>query len=353
MNPTLSEISGKFIGNQKIIDIAEYGNGHINKTYLITAEHGKYILQKVNSLVFNTGNLEKNYENLVGYTESKGLTGKFFPTFHRSVDGNIHERDLDDNLWRVMSFINKSHSFQISPNPDLSQQAGVAMARFQHMLNQLPSNLFYPTIDNFHNPNNRINDFKDTIKNQGTERYKEAKEEINYAVEHYSIADIISEALAAGSLPNRITHNDTKLENILFVDSNEPLVIDLDTVMPGSVIFDFGDMVRSITGISKEDERNLSKVRFNTEHFESLSRGYLTTIKDDLSADEKELMYPGIICIIYIQGIRFLTDFLAGDIYYNTNYTNHNLIRCRTQFHLLKQIMDKKDKVAFLIQKHL
>ena len=217
-----------------------------------------------------------------------------------------------------MNFIDDSQSFQISPTPDISYRAGMTMARFQLLLNQLPENLFHPTIENFHNPHCRITDFMETIKDKGSERYTMAINEINFAVSQLSITEVVTQAIDEGLLNNRITHNDTKLDNILFQKDKESLVIDLDTVMPGSIIFDFGDMVRSIVSTSMEDERDLRKVGFNIEHFDALSKGYLGTLKDDLSITEKELIYPGIICIIYIQGIRFLSDFLVGDKYYKT-----------------------------------
>ncbi len=347
-----TEIFSRFIHGEKILKTEEFGSGHINDTYLVSTVSDKYILQKVNSSVFIKENLIHNYSQLLNSVNATGQSSKFFPGFYFSENGKFHEEDDKGNIWRVITYIGGSVTNSISGCTDITFQAAKAMSDFQSWLNTLPVSDFKPTIEGFHNPLKRIKQFEEILGKCHLEKKNQAAREIEFAQNNLDIARDVSKLLA-GELPIRITHNDTKLENILFRENKDPLVIDLDTVMPGSVIFDFGDMVRSATSLAAEDEKDLNKVGFHIDHFTALCEGYLNTLSEELLEIEKRSIYQGILCVILIQGIRFLWDFLDNNNYYKTEYSDHNLVRCRTQFKLLEEIIKRETEVRNIIEKNL
>ncbi|MBL6944559.1 MAG: aminoglycoside phosphotransferase family protein [Bacteroidales bacterium] len=327
-----------------------YGNGHINNTYLVTTNNGKFILQQVNGNVFNIDNLVHNYQYLIEAVSAHGLSGKLFPDFMTDSSGFVHFIDTDETAWRKVKFIDHSSAYLTSPNISITEKAGAAMGKFQLFLTKLDPQNFKDTIPDFHNPECRLVEFNNALNNSDNLLNKTAEPEIKFALKNKSIALKISDIIKSGLLPVRITHNDTKLDNILFDNVNDhAYVIDLDTVMKGSILFDFGDMVRSITSGALEDEIDLSKVAFNLDHFEALCRGYLNKLKTVITPIEKANLLSGALSIIYVQGLRFLTDYLSGSSYYKIDYPNHNLIRCRTQFRLLEDILNNKDAASCLI----
>lgn len=350
MNNRLVQIFRYFISDDNIISIVDYGNGHINDTYLVTTNKKKYILQRVNSDVFTLKNLISNYNELDRICTSHSIIGKYFPEMIHDVSGNIHRIDQSGNAWRVSHYIDGTSTYLVSPDKKTTEVAGRAMGRFQNFLNTIDPELFVETITDFHNPSKRFSDFEEILKDSNFSASDIANNEIIFALDNKYIANNMSDLIADNILPVRITHNDPKLENILFLNKNDSYVIDLDTLMKGTLVFDFGDMVRSITSLAKEDEQDLSKVIFDFNHFKALSKGYLHELSDTISLTEKKNLYPGIICIIYIQGIRFLTDFLAGNNYYKVSYPLHNLIRCRTQFKLLQEIISREKEINNFLQ---
>ncbi|MCP4911249.1 MAG: aminoglycoside phosphotransferase family protein [Bacteroidetes bacterium] len=333
--------------------IKPYGSGHINKTYLAETKYNKYILQKVNENVFDLKSLINNYEVLDNYILSQGLSGKYYPPYVKTSNKQIHHIDSQGSCWRLSEFLDDSTTYQISPSINITHDAGIAMGKFQKLLNGIDPEFFSPTIPDFHNPQRRLNDYLYAVEKAKSQKKEKAAGEISFANSNTIIAEEMSSIVNANHFMHKLTHNDTKLENILFRDNNYPLVIDLDTVMPGNILFDFGDMVRSITSIAKEDEKNLSKVEFNIDHFQALARGYFTPIKSNLHDDEKNNIYSGILSVIYVQGIRFLTDFLLGNIYYKTSYENHNLDRTKTQFKLLQGVISKQSEIATILDEIL
>lgn len=352
--PTISKnILNRFFSDCEITDVNNYGNGHINNTYLVTTDVGKYILQQVNSKVFNIKNLVQNYDYLIETTSNQGLSGKLFPESIADKSGLFHFIDSDGTAWRLNTFIENSSSHAISPGTMITKNAGRAMGKFQLFLTTLNVHKFKDTIPDFHNPLRRLNEFESLLNKADIFTKETAVNEIMFAQKNKSIALKMSDLLKSNVLPDRITHNDTKLENILFDNSNNYCyVIDLDTVMKGSILFDFGDMVRSITSLAKEDETDLQKVSFSLEHFEALCKGYLHELKVILTPVEKQNILLGTLSIIYEQSLRFLTDHLSGNIYYKVDYPTHNLIRCRTQFKLLEEIINNQEKADEIIQKY-
>jgi len=347
-----NKILNIFFNDCIIIDIEKYGNGHINNTYLVSTTIGKFIIQQVNNKVFNIKNLVHNYEYLTKSASKYGVSGKLFP---KSVTGSFnstHYIDNDGTAWRLNEYIENSLAYAIPPNTEITEKAGKAMGKFQLFLTKLDANKFKDTIPDFHNPLRRIEEFEKTLIIADKTFRKTAESEINVALSNKNIALKMSDLLKSNQLPVRITHNDTKLDNILFDhNNNHTYIIDLDTVMKGSILFDFGDMVRTITSVSKEDEIDLTKISFRLDHFEALSRGYLNEIKSIITQTEKDNILTGVLSIIYVQGIRFLTDYLSGNIYYKTNYSTHNLIRSRAQFKLLEEILLNRDEAERIIQR--
>jgi thiamine kinase-like enzyme len=224
------------------------------------------------------------------------------------------------------------------------------MGEFQLFLNTLPVENFGETIKGFHNTPGRLETFLKTVKEAPATRKKQAAAEIRFAEENQDIAHELKKLLERKTLPKRVTHNDTKLDNILFTADGSVLIIDLDTIMPGSVIYDYGDMVRTFTSPAKEDEPDASKVQLRRAHFEALTKGYLEPRKDVLTEVEKESLLLGAEAIIYEQALRFLNDFLQGDIYYKTAYPGHNLVRTRTQIKLLQEILEKEKEFDTIIK---
>jgi len=327
--------------DKKILSCKPFGTGHINDTYKVETETQDYILQRVNKNVFSTKELVANYEVLADgvkkYQEENRT--KITPQILKTLDGRYHHIDKVGAAWRLVEFIPNSVSYDISPDPAISYEAAGAVGRYQLFLNTIKPNLIQDTIPNFHNLKGRLQTFLNTCETCEKQLFRNAEKEIEKSKDLAFISGNSTQLLK--NLPLRVTHNDTKLNNIIFDGSNR-LVIDLDTVMKGYIIFDFGDMVRTFTSPADEDEQDLKKVIFRTEHFEALTRGYLDVLKQDLNQQEKESLIPGVLYIIYEQALRFLTDYLNGGVYYKTNYPEHNLVRARTQLKLLQSLVDQE-----------
>jgi Ser/Thr protein kinase RdoA (MazF antagonist) len=351
MSLVSKKILNRFFNNCEITDISNYGNGHINNTFLVSTNSGKFILQQVNKNVFNIDKLVWNYNYLIEAALEQKASGKLFPDFITDSSGQFHFIDTDGTAWRLNRFVEGSSSYSIPPDTSITEKAGRAMGKFQLFLTKLNADIFKDTIPDFHSPLRRLGEFEKALKITDETLQKAAIPEIEIAVNNRNIALKMSDLLNNNNLPIRITHNDTKLDNILFDHKkNSVYVIDLDTVMKGSILFDFGDMVRSITSVAKEDEKDLKKVTFKLDHFEALSKGYFNEIKSIITPIEKDNILTGALSIIYLQGLRFLTDYLLSNIYYKTDYPTHNLIRSRTQFKLLEEILTNKEKAESIIQ---
>lgn len=289
-------------------------------------------------------NYEILFSALDDFQKRKGL--KLTPALYRTTSGKFHFIDGEGYAWRLAELLPRSVSHEVADDPEISYLAAKALGKFQLFLNTLPQNKFNETIVNFHDLPRRFNDFKTSLNNGKTELRKNAQTGIDKA-EEYSF--IVSQSMVSGeNLPARITHNDTKINNILFAEK-QVMVIDLDTVMPGAIMHDYGDMIRTFTSPAAEDEPDPEKVIFRTEHFEALTKGYLEALKDNLTAEEKKSLLSGAKSIIYEQGLRFLTDYLNGSMYYKIVYPEHNLVRARTQFKLLESIVENEKKLNEII----
>jgi hypothetical protein len=334
-----------------------YGNGHINDTYLVKCNGAgvtaRYILQHINRHVFQSPvalmeNIERVTAHLAAQLAGEPDRDRRALSLIAARDGRNWYEDPQGETWRAYRFIENAHSHETATSAGQAYQAAHAFGRFQQQLASLPAPRLHETIPDFHHTPRRFAALQRAIAADVKGRAKLAQPEIDFALAHESITGVLVEA----SLPERITHNDTKFNNVLLDDATgESLcVVDLDTVMPGLALYDFGDMVRTTTSPAAEDERDLSKVTMQFPLFEALVRGYLTAAGEFLSATEKKFLAFSGKLITFEIGIRFLADYLAGDTYFKIHREGHNLDRCRTQFKLVESIESQEEKMNRLVE---
>lgn len=353
----LKEIMGKF----RIDSSVElYGNGHINDTYLCGMAP-RYILQRINHNVFKSP--EQVMENIYHVTEHVrkkiiavgGNPERETLTVVPTKDGNIFYKSEDGNYFRMYRFIEDSVSYDLVENPIQLYHAGKAFGHFQKMLDDFPADQLYETIVDFHNTPKRIGHLKEAAEQNAAGRLSEVGAEIAFAQKYESYASLIVDALADGRMPLRVTHNDTKLNNVLFdkITGEGVCVIDLDTVMPGSVLYDFGDALRFGASSGAEDETDLDKIYFDLEKFEQFAKGFLEETADCLTETERKLLPESALILTYECGTRFLTDYLNGDVYFKIHREKHNLDRARNQFKLVADIESKLPAMHEIVEKYL
>jgi aminoglycoside phosphotransferase (APT) family kinase protein len=357
----LRAVAAQFQFRGQAMDFVPYGNGHINDTYLVTclatcngaSAPARYILQHVNRNVFHApAALMQNIERVTAHLSAQ-LAGE--PDRERRAltlisarDGRNWYEDAQGETWRAYRFIENAHSHETATSAEQAYQAAHAFGCFQQQLASLPSPRLRETIPDFHHTPRRFAALQQAIAADVKGRAKLAKPEIDFALARESITGVLLEA----NLPERITHNDTKFNNVLLDDATgESLcVVDLDTVMPGLALYDFGDMVRTTTSHAAEDEQDLSKVVMQFPLFEGLVRGYLSAAGEFLTTAEKKFLAFSGKLITFEIGIRFLTDYLAGDTYFKIHREGHNLDRCRTQFKLVQSIESEEEKMNRLVE---
>ena len=341
----------------EFLQAAPYGSGHINDTYSATFDQGgtrvRYIFQRINHNIFkNPVALMENVQRVTTHLAEKSAgesdRTRRLLTLIPARDGKPSYCDEQGNHWRVYIFIEKAHTFDAVESTQQAFQAAKAFGQFQKLLADLPAPRLHDTIPDFHHTPKRFAALDKAIQADAANRAKLAQPEIEFALRHKAICS----ALLDAKLPKRVTHNDTKFNNVMLDDATGEgiCVIDLDTVMPGLALYDFGDMVRTTTSPAKEDERDLSKVTMQFPMFEALVRGYLATAAEFLTPAEKKFLPFSGKLITFEIGIRFLTDFLAGDIYFKVHRDGHNLDRCRTQFKLVESIEAQEEKMNKLVE---
>lgn len=332
-----------------------YGNGHINDTYLI--QPNKYILQRINTSIFkNPDNLMKNILNVTEFLKEKikadgGNPEREMLSVVKTTDGKSFYKYDEENCFRVYNFITDTIAIETADKPEQLYNAARGFAKFQKYLNDFPAETLYETIENFHNTPIRYNNLLEAIENDIMGRAKDVKEEIDYALAQKEWISCVVDGISDGSIPLRVTHNDTKINNVLFdKDTEEAIcVIDLDTVMPGSLLYDFGDALRIGAATAPEDETDLDKLWFDIDYFKAFSKGFAEEIGDSITKKEIELLPLSAKLLTYECGIRFLTDYLNGDTYFKIHRPNHNLDRARTQFKLVRDIDFKLDEMKKII----
>lgn len=357
----LKSVTEKFAIYGDFVSGAPYGSGHINDTYRVVINQGgtevHYIYQRINHLIFKNppalmDNIERVtehiYKNLAD-TPNKTRETLFLIKTH---DGKSYCTDCDGNYWRVYIFIENATTYDIVETTEQAFKVAQAFGQFQNKLVDLPGGRLNETILDFHNTPKRLELLETAIATDVMDRVKEVKQEIDFVLQRKPETSRLIDLSRTGQIAERITHNDTKLNNVMIDDdSGEGIcVIDLDTVMPGLVHYDFGDMVRTTTSPAAEDEQDLSKVIMRFDMFEALLRGYLSTAKFLTPTELEYLPFSGKLITLEI-GIRFLTDYLQGDIYFKTHRDGHNLDRCRTQFKLVESIEAQMDKMVQLLNK--
>jgi len=314
----------------KIPALARYGSGHINETYKLETPDGvRYILQKINTAIFpDPDALMENIRRVTEHLRAKG---------HRSLEVLDYTRP-----WRIYAFIGGAHTVDVIERPEQAFKAAQAFAAFQNALADLPGPRLHEIIPNFHNIESRLAQLDAARAADVKGRVADVAAELAFVDARRAEMGRILRRMAAGEIPERITHNDTKINNVMLDDATDEgvCVIDLDTVMPGTCLYDFGDMVRTATANAAEDERDLAKVFSRRDYFEQLVKGYLSRARFLVPAELEELAFSGRL-ITYTIGVRFLTDYLAGDTYFHTTCADHNLVRCRTQFKMVASMEEQ------------
>lgn len=335
-------------------ECSRYGYGHINETYLVTCDSGlNYILQKINKHVFTDP--EGLMENIAAVTEYLSRDSEDRRTSLHLVlttEGKPFYVDDRKEYWRMYEFVVSSLSLQKAESPRDFYNSGLAFGRFQRKLAAFPAQTLHEPIRDFHNTRTRFAQLHAAMENADISRYAACRKELEFALAREQEAGQIVDMLARGELPLRVTHNDTKLNNILFdYDTREPLcVIDLDTIMPGSSLYDYGDAIRFGASTAAEDEKDLNKVWCDMELFRTYTEGFLTGCGGSLTERELEMLPVGAKLMTLECGIRFLADYLNGDVYFRTHYEGQNLDRARTQLKLVADMEAKWDTMAQIVR---
>lgn len=351
-NISPKEIVPQFKVPAKIAGIHRFDRGIINDTYIVTCIDNKkdirFILQRINGEVFESpaevmSNIRVVTEHLRKNAGDKSRVLKLVRT-HNNQNSLI---DSDNAVWRMYNFIENSTTFDTLLSVNMAYQVGSAFGAFQGELSGIQATNLHKTIDGFHNTSKRLERFKDVLAQDPRGRVKKCQNEIDYILENQNIAPILMNLEKTQELPTRITHNDTKVNNVLFdQDTHQALcVIDLDTIMPGISLFDYGDLVRSATCPSSEDERDLSKVYMQMDYFKALTKGWIEACKGQITNKELEFMPFSARLIAYELAMRFLRDYLNGDQYFKTSRPEQNLDRARTQIKMAQSFEENEAKM--------
>ena len=360
----MDTIAVNFQTEGEITELIPFGNGYINDTFRITCGlpdggEKKYILQKMNVSIFkNPAQLMENVMNVTSFLRKKIIAAGGDPD--RETLNVIQTKDganyleADGEYWRMYIFIEGATCYDEVKTPEDFYKTALSFGNFQKMLEDYPADTLHETIVNFHNAVSRFADFKKAVEEDVCGRAKEVQEEIKFIFDREDVAHIICDALEEKRIPLRVTHNDTKLNNIMIDNETGKglCVIDLDTVMPGSALYDFGDSIRFGASTGAEDEVNLDLVSVDLELFEAYAKGFLEGCGGSLTDEEVRLFPAGAKVITFEQGMRFLTDYLQGDTYYKTSRPGHNLDRARTQLKLVADMEEKWEQMEKIVEKY-
>ena len=360
------EIVPKFAIEGTLTEAVPYGSGHINDTVRLTCalENGgqkRYILQRMNDGIFkNPVELMENVMNVTSFLRKKIVERGGDPEREtlnviRTVDGDNFLKDEDGDFWRMYIFIENATSFDMVRTPEDFYNSAVSFGNFQLLLQDYPAATLHETIPNFHNTVSRFADFKKAVEEDVCGRAKEVQDEIRFVMEREADTHVICDALANGEIPLRVTHNDTKLNNIMIDNETGKgiCVIDLDTVMPGSALYDYGDSIRFGASTGAEDEKNLELITCDMGLFEIYTKGYVEGCGGSLTEKEIRMLPMGAKLMTLECGMRFLADYLQGDVYFKIHRPEHNLDRARTQFKLVADMEKKWDEMAGIVEKYL
>lgn len=365
MKVDINKIVKQFCFQGDLIEANPYGSGHINDTYAAVFKEKdgverRYIVQRINHKVFKCP--EKLMENIDGITKhlrnkiiSKGgdperETLNIIP----SLSGENFFRTDEGNYWRSYIFIEGASTYDVVENGGHFYAAGKAFGRFQELLSDFPADKLYETIPDFHHTGKRYNTFIKAVETDSFNRAEQVRAEIEFVTKRSEDARMLIQMLESGKLPLRVTHNDTKFNNVMIDDKTGcgVCVIDLDTVMPGSALYDFGDSIRSGANPAAEDEKDLTKVWMELTLFEKFAQGYLESASGFLTPGELEYLPFAAKLMTLECGIRFLTDYLNGDVYFKVHRQGHNLDRARTQFKMVADMENKMDIMHQVVNRY-
>lgn len=365
MKSDLPEVIGRFQFEGHFLDAIPYGFGHINDTYAVRCQlpdgrTRRYILQRINRNVFkHPRQVMHNIERVTTHLRAKIIAAGGDPereavSLIPTVDGASYYVSAAGDYWRAQRFIEGAQSYQVADSLDVYYAAAGAYGRFLNMLDDFPADELNATIPDFHHTPKRFQTFVRAVEEDRAGRAAAVRPEIDFILDRAEETGVLIALFEQGLMPNRVTHNDTKFENVMIDDESGQgvCVIDLDTVMPGFAVFDFGDSVRSGATTAAEDEPDTFKVHFDLAVFERLAQGFLEETRDVLTPVEIEHLAFGAKLITFEQAIRFLSDYLDGDVYYKTRHERHNLDRCRTQIKLVSEMEASFDEMNRIVQRY-
>lgn len=357
------EIFENFNFKGNLVDYKVFGSGHINTTYLVTYDNdgkiSKYVVQKINENVFK--DIDSLMDNVFAVTsflkqkiaENNGTPNRETLNFIKTVNGDKYFKDTDGDCYRAYCYVDKSKSYDSVDSPEIFGKSGIAFGRFQKYLDDFDAETLTQTIPNFHNTIWRFeNEFLPAVNADKCNRAKDCQSEIDFVKERKNDCSKFVDLINSGKLPLRVTHNDTKLNNVLFdEDTDEAIcVIDLDTVMPGLALYDFGDSIRFGANTCNEDEADVDKVKINLDYFSAYAKGFLSEAGESLNQCEIDNLAFSAKLMTLECGMRFLTDYLNGDVYFKTDYENHNLVRAKNQFALVADMESKMSEMEDIIK---
>ena len=358
----VNELINAFVFDGEFVKSSQLFDGHINNTYVFdfdnNGEINRYLVQELNTYVFKQPEaLMGNVVSVTEYIRKKVIEQggdvkreclQVFP----AKDGKPYYIDGEGKFWRCYNFITDAHSYPCVDSAETFCNAAKAFGKFQKILADYPSETLVETIPNFHNTVSRYADFKKAVADNISGRADRVKDEIEFVLAREKDCSVLLDLLEAGKLPLRVTHNDTKLNNVLFdnATNKDVCVVDLDTVMPGLSLYDFGDSIRFGANTAAEDEKDVAKVTLSLEYFKAYTYGYLSEAGESLTKEEiDQLAFSGKL-LTFECGMRFLADFINGDVYFKTEYPEHNLVRARTQLELVADIERKLPEMQKIVE---
>ena len=323
--------------------VKPFGSGLINNTWLICEKENEFILQRINQHVFKNPFAIATNIHLVCDHFKQNHPGYLFPCPRKTVAGDNMTFIENEGYFRIFPYIKNSHTVDVVNSPSQAYEAAKQFGRFTNLLSGFPVDQLKITLPDFHNLPLRYSQFETAIKEGNKERIKQSAAMISFLEDQQEIVSISEQICKNPDFKKRVTHHDSKINNVLFDDNNKGLcVVDLDTVMPGYFISDFGDMMRTYLSPVSEEEKDISKIEIREEYFKAIAEGYLSEMEKELTTVEKRyLVYAGKF-MVYMQALRFLTDYLNNDIYYGSKYEGQNFIRANNQVSLLKKIIEKE-----------
>mgnify|MGYP004455432451 FL=1 len=359
-----SDILSNFAINGEFISCEPYGSGLINRTYVAVYNEGgkrvRYIVQRINTNLFkNVDGLMNNIKIVTEFNRAEivkrgGDPNRESLTLVPTENGGTYFRTEEGDCYRVYVFIENAKGYDVVEKPEHFYESAVAFGKFAMLLDRFDSSKLFEVLPDFHNTVKRFDNFKKSLEADKFNRAKDVKKEIEFALNREKITHTIVDLLASGKMPSRVTHNDTKLNNVLIDTRTDKAVsvIDLDTMMPGSICYDFGDSIRFGCNPCLEDTPETEKVIFNMPLFETYTKGYLSVFGDTITDIERKNLPMGAILMTYECGIRFLTDYLDGDVYFRKTREGQNIDRTRSQFKLVSDMEKRYDEMLSAVEKY-